>query len=105
MPAMLFVEKKWYNRDMTTHSVVELDDTAAVRLSPAGTHSGCDITIQNISATATVYIGADNVSSSSYGYKIAPGGSFSVELNGKDSLYAVASVAAESVAVLTLGLE
>jgi len=68
-------------------------------------HSGMDITIQNIHASAYVYIGAEGVTASDYGYRIAPGSAFSVELPGTNALYAITNVNGSSVAVLKTGLE
>lgn len=90
---------------MTLHALVTLDSTTATRLTPNGMHSGMDITIQNIHASAYVYIGAEGVTSSDYGYRIAPGSAFSVELPGTNALYAVTTVNGSSVAVLKTGLE
>ena len=90
---------------MTLHALVTLDSTTATRLTPNGTHSGMDITIQNIHASAYVYIGAEGVTASDYGYRIAPGSAFSVELPGTNALYAITNVNGSSVAVLKTGLE
>ncbi len=90
---------------MTLHALVTLDSTTATRLTPNGMHSGMDITIQNIHASAYVYIGADGVTASDYGYRIAPGSAFSVELPGLDALYAITNVNGSTIAVLKTGLE
>ena len=90
---------------MTTHSLTTLSNSAATRLTPNGTHSGMDITIQNVDASAIVYIGGEGVTSSSYGFRLAPGSAFSIELSGKDSLYAITDTNGSSVAVLKTNLE
>ena len=90
---------------MTLHALVTLDSTTATRLTPNGMHSGMDITIQNIHASAYVYIGGEGVTASDYGYRIAPGSAFSVELPGTNALYAITNVNGSSVAVLKTGLE
>jgi hypothetical protein len=90
---------------MTTHSLTTLSNTTATRLTPTGTHSGMDITIQNVHASAIVYIGGEGVTSSSYGYRLAPGAAWSVELAGKDALYATTSTNGSTVALMILGLE
>jgi hypothetical protein len=64
-----------------------------------------DITIQNVHATAIVYIGAIGVTSSNYGYRISPDNAWSIELAGKDVLYAISSVNGSQVAVLQTSLE
>ena len=90
---------------MTLHAMFTLDSTTATRLTPNGMHSGMDITIQNIHASAYVYIGGEGVTSSDYGYRIAPGSAFSVELPETNSLYAITTVNGSAVAVLQTGLE
>lgn len=90
---------------MTTHNIVTLNDTTATLVSPYGTHSGCDITIQNINGSGFVYVGGEGVTTSSYGYKIAPSSAISFELPGQDSLFLVASANDLEAAVITMGLE
>jgi hypothetical protein len=90
---------------MTTHALTTLSNSAATLLTPSGTHSGMDITIQNVHASAYVYIGGEGVTSSSYGYRLAPGAAWSVELAGKDALYAITNTNGSSVALITVGLE
>lgn len=89
----------------TSHSINVLSDTEALRLTPNGLHSGMDITIQNIDASANVFIGAEGVTTSDFGYKLVPGAAVSFELPGRDSLYAVSSTNESEIAVLTTGLE
>jgi len=90
---------------MTQHAVTTLSSTSATRLTPSGTHSGLDITIQNVHASAIVYLGGEGVTSSSYGYRLAPGAAWSVELASKDSLYAITNTNGSTVALMILGLE
>lgn len=90
---------------MTQHSLTTLSNTTAVRLTPNGIHSGVDITIQNVHATAYVYVGGEGVTSSNYGYRISPNNAWSIELPGKDSLYAISDVNGSSAAILITNLE
>jgi hypothetical protein len=90
---------------MTQHALTTLSSSEATRLSPNGIHSGIDITIQNIHATAIVYIGAEGVSSSDYGYKLTPSNAWSIELPGQDALYAITDTNGSKIAVLKTGLE
>jgi hypothetical protein len=64
-----------------------------------------DITIQNIHESAYVYVGGEGVTASDYGYRIAPGAAFSIELPGQDALYAISTVNSSKVAILQTGLE
>ena len=88
------------------HEIVILSNTEAIRLTPNGTHSGMDITLQNVNSEGYIYLGgSDDLSSSNYGFRIMPNHSFSVELNGKDAMYAIASTNGLSLAVLKTKLE
>lgn len=90
---------------MTIHALTTLSNTTATRLTPNGKHSGMDITIQNVHDSAYVYIGAEGVTSISYGYRIAPGHAISWELPGDDSLYAISDTNGSKVAILKTNLE
>lgn len=90
---------------MAEHQLYTISDAEATRLTPLGKHSGMDITLQNVSSSGYVYIGGEGVSSSNYGYKLAPGHAFSVELPGSDAVYAIASADNVPLAVLRFGLE
>lgn len=90
---------------MTTHSLITLSDSDDSRLTPAGIHSGMDITIQNLDSEAYVYIGGEGVTTSSYGYRLAPASAISFELPGKNALYAISDTDGAQVAVLKTGLE
>ena len=90
---------------MTNHSLTSLSSTVPTRVSPSGVHSGVDITIQNVHANAYVYVGTNQVTTSSYGYRLAPGSAFSIELSGKDSLYVISDTNNSNVAILTTSLE
>jgi hypothetical protein len=90
---------------MTAHKVVVLSTTSPILLSPPGTHSGVDITMQNVNASGYIYIGAANLTSSNYGFRIDPSHAISLELNGKDAIYAIGSTSSLSVSVLSTALE
>jgi hypothetical protein len=64
-----------------------------------------DITIQNISEEAIVYVGGESVTAASYGFKLSPGAAISFELPPKDALYAISDTDASSVAIMKIGLE
>lgn len=90
---------------MTQHALTTLSNTTANRLTPLGMHSGMDITIQNTDGSAYVYLGAEGVTASDYGYRLAPGAAWSVELPGTDPLYAITDTNNSKIAVLWTGLE
>ena len=89
---------------MTQHSLTTLSNTTAVRLTPNGTHSGMDITLQNVNATGYVYLGASDVSTTNYGFRIMPNHSISFELPSLDALYAIGSTSM-NLAIMQTGLE
>jgi len=64
-----------------------------------------DITIQNVDASAYVYLGGEGVTASDYGYRLNPGSAWSVELPGLDALYAITDTDNSQVAVLKTSLE
>ena len=90
---------------MTQHVLTTLSNTEAVRLTPNGVHSGMDITLQNVNSDGYIYIGAEGVSSTDYGFRIMPNHSISFELPGNNALYAISSINEMKLAVLKTGLE
>lgn len=88
-----------------THNTIQLGNTEPIAVSVTGQHAGRDITIQNISDTAYVYLGGEGVDSENFGYRIAPHGAWSVELRQQEVIYAVTSENGSYVAVIQLGLE
>tara|TARA_R110000851_G_scaffold175599_6_gene322017 strand:- start:25 stop:306 length:282 start_codon:yes stop_codon:yes gene_type:complete len=89
----------------TFHDLVTLSDTTETELTPGARHSGLDLTIQNVHATAVVYIGAVGVTTSDYGFKLTPGAGFSIELNPNDRLYAISDTNGSTAALLRALLE
>jgi hypothetical protein len=94
-----------YNYFMADHEIVNLSTTTAFRLTPRGTHSGMDITLQSVNLFGYVYIGGEGVTSSNYGYRLMPNHAISFELPGQDALYAIASDENMNLAVLKTHLE
>lgn len=90
---------------MSMHIFHTLSNTASTRMSPNGTHSGTDITIQNVDESAYVYIGGSSVTTSNYGFRLAPGSAISFELPPKDSIYAISDTNGSNAAVFMTGLE
>jgi hypothetical protein len=91
---------------MTIHSLATLSNTTATRLTPNGTHSGLDITIQNVNASGYIYIGGNSdISDTDYGFRLMPNHSISFELPGKNELFAIASSNEMKLAVIKTNLE
>lgn len=89
----------------TTHGLITLSDSTATLVTTSGIHSGADVTIQNIDDGATVYLGGEGVTTTDYGFKLAPGAAWSVELSGNDHIYAISNTNTSQVAVLKVNLE
>lgn len=90
---------------MTQHFKSTLSNTSGTRLTPAGKHSGMDITIQNLDSEAFVFVGAEGVTTEDYGFRVAPGSAISFELPGKDALYAISDTNGSEIAILKTNLE
>ena len=90
---------------MTEHKIVVVNTTSPILLSPPGTHSGVDITIQNVNSEGYIYLGGNELTSSSYGFRIDPSHAISFELSGKDDIYAIGSTNGLSLSVLSISLE
>ena len=90
---------------MTMHSTVILSSEAATRLTPNGLHSGMDVTIQNFHDSAYVYIGGEDVTTESFGFRLSPDSAVSFELPGRDALYAITDTDESQIAVLKTNLE
>ena len=89
----------------TFHELLTLSNTTETELTPGARHSGLDLTIQNVHATAVVYVGGTGVTSSDYGYKLEAGDAFSIELNPNDRLYAISDTNESGLALLRVLLE
>lgn len=87
------------------HELITLNSASATLVGPFLPHSGADLTLQNVNASGYIYVGNENVSTTSYGYRILPNHAISLELPGNATLYAVSSASAMTVATLTTGLE
>lgn len=90
---------------MTNHRLVTLSNTTAIRITPNGTHSGMDITLQNINSSGSIYVGGEELALNNYGYRIVPNAAISFELPGQDALYAISETDEMLLAVLQTGLE
>jgi hypothetical protein len=90
---------------MTEHALINVSTSQPIRITPNGTHSGMDITVQNANSSGYIFLGGEGVTSENYGYRIMPNHAISFELPGSDSLYAVSSVDNMKVAILKTNLE
>jgi hypothetical protein len=87
-----------------THAVVSVNNLTPTLLTPAGVEPGVSLSIQvqNISS-GTVYVGGENLTTSSYGAALTPGSTLGLDrLARKDEVFALSQGASGQVAVLTV---
>jgi hypothetical protein len=85
-----------------THNVVKaVRESLAKEIEAVSLNSGDP----NINAEGYVYIGGSNLTNGNYGFRIDPSHAISVELNGRDSLYALGSTSGLSASILMTNLE
>lgn len=89
----------------TYHELLTLSNASTTELTPGARHSGLDLTLQNVHATAVVYIGGTGVTAADYGFKLEPGDAFSIELNPNDRLFAISDTNGSTAALLRVLLE
>jgi hypothetical protein len=102
---IIISEQIRYNIFMANHRIYTLNTESATRVTPAGKHSGMDITIQNLEPDITVFVGGNGVTNTSFGYRLSPGAAISFELPGSDALYVATETNGAQIAVLDIGLE
>jgi len=84
-----------------SHSVIELNTTTPKLLSIDGDSIGSlNLTIQNLSSTATVFIGSSTVTSSDFAFRLDPGSIISFDSLRKDTeIYGISNANGHSVAI------
>lgn len=86
---------------MIRTTIIELDATDPTLIGFSDEVSkASSIAVKNISASETVYIGTENVTTSDYGVTLTPDQTLTIDLGPDDSLYAIGSGATVSVLVL-----
>jgi len=88
-----------------THQVVALNASTATLVSipsanEAVYESRVSLSVQNLDPVITVYLGSSLVTTSSYGFALLAGQTYTVDLLAFDQLYAIASSGTPNVAVL-----
>lgn len=87
----------------TRHKIVSLSTTTPSALTYEDTvQSSYTLVVQNNNDSGYVYLGSNNVSTSSYGYKLFPGQGLTVELSAFNRMYAVSSNGGMTVALLVI---
>lgn len=86
----------------TTHNNIYVYDTATA-IVEATSGFGHDVTIQN-NGSYDLYLGADNVDSENFGFKLVPNAAISFELDSQDAIYGYC-IESTYVTILSVNLE
>jgi hypothetical protein len=84
-----------------SHSIIELNTSTPELLSIEGdTIGSLNLTIQNLSSSASVFLGSSSVTSSDFAFRLDPGSIISFDSLRKDTeIYGISNTNGESVAV------
>lgn len=88
------------------HSVVSVGTTATALHSGNGRITGQKFTImvQVPTGGATVYLGGAGVTTTNYGYALAAGGDYSLDMNPSETLYGVVASGTQSAYIIKQGV-
>jgi hypothetical protein len=86
-----------------SHSRVSVGTTATKLTSDFDGKDGQTINVQNPAGGADVFLGGEGVTTTSYGFLLGAGISFSVELQDDEKLYGVVASSTQTVNILRQG--
>ena len=86
-----------------SHQRVSVGTTATKLTSDYDGKDGQTISVQNPAGGADVFLGGEGVTTTSYGFLLGAGISFSVELQDDEKLYAVVTTGTQTVNILRQG--
>lgn len=86
-----------------SHERVSVGTTATQISSNYAGKDGQAVSVQNPAAGATVYIGGEGVTTTSYGYSLAGGTDMAVQMQDGEKLYGVVATSTQTVNVLRQG--
>jgi hypothetical protein len=86
-----------------THERVSIGITPTQVSSNFGGKDGQTVSVQNPAGGATVYLGGDGVTTTSYGYALVAGSDFSVEMQDGEKLFGVVASSTQTVNVIRQG--
>ena len=86
-----------------SHSRVSVGTTATKLTSDFDGKDGQTINVQNPAGGADVFLGGEGVTTTSYGFLLGAGISFSVELQDDEKLFAVVTTGTQTVNILRQG--
>ena len=88
-----------------THALITLNASTPTLVTTTSDEEGSygrelTTSIQNLHSTHFVFLGSSTVSTSSYGFRIDPGQTFTATLNADDEIYAVTDTGTTNVGVM-----
>jgi hypothetical protein len=86
-----------------SHARVSVGTTATKLTSDFDGKDGQTINVQNPAGGVDVYLGGDGVTTTSYGYLLKADGSFSIELQDDEKLFAVVASSTQTVNIIRQG--
>ena len=86
-----------------SHAIISVGTTATKLTSDFDGQDGQTINVQNPAGGATVYLGGEGVTTSSYGFLLGAGISFSIELQDDEKLYGVVATSTQNVNIIRQG--
>jgi hypothetical protein len=86
------------------HERVSVGTTATQLSSNYSGKDGQTVSVQNPSASVTVYLGGEGVTTTSYGFALAPLSDMSIDLQDGEKLFAVVASSTLTVNVLRQGV-
>ena len=86
-----------------SHQRVSVGTTATQISSNYAGKDGQTVSVQNPSGGATVYLGGEGVTTTSYGYSLSAGSDFTVEMQDGEKLYGVVASSTQTVNVIRQG--
>jgi hypothetical protein len=86
-----------------THERISVGTTATQISSNYAGKDGQTVSVQNPAAGATVYIGGEGVTTTSYGFALTGGTDMAVEMQDGEKLYGVVASSTQTVNVLRQG--
>ena len=86
-----------------SHQRISVGTTATKLTSDYDGKDGQTINVQNPAGGADVYLGGEGVTTTSYGFLLGAGISFSIELQDDEKLYAVVTTSTQTVNILRQG--
>lgn len=89
-----------------SHQLFTLNQTPAILTVPAASEQdyaeSLTIAIQNLHSSHFIFLGSSSVSTSSYGFRIDPGQTFTAVLAPEDELYGVTDTGTTSAGVIRI---